>query len=53
MVEIEKHIENGSCAMYADREVPTLFSTGPQIPKEELIQQHQTRGLKTKSTYLE
>ena len=48
MQELEKHIADNTTPELADRVVPTLFSTGPQVPKEDLIQAQQSRGLKTK-----
>ena len=52
MVELERHITDNSKPIYQNAEVPTLFSTGPQVPKEQLIEEHQGRGLKTKPTYV-
>jgi hypothetical protein len=45
---VEEYVRDGEKPDFAPSIAPTLASKGPQIPKEQVIETHHSRGLKTK-----
>lgn len=50
---VEQHVFNGTKAVYAKANAPTLASTGPEqgLSREQVMERHQTRGIATKHSH--